>query len=48
VVAVSFGTIFTLFVVPMFYTFLSSKVRKRRDEPVEFPPEAAHHPAPAE
>jgi multidrug efflux pump len=44
----SVGTIFTLFVVPMFYTFLSSKVRKRRDEPVEFPPEAAHHPAPAE
>jgi multidrug efflux pump len=44
----SVGTIFTLFVVPMFYTFISSKVRKRRDEPVEFPPEAAHHPAPAE
>jgi multidrug efflux pump len=44
----SVGTIFTLFVVPMFYTFFSSKVRKRRDEPVEFPPEAAHHPAPAE
>jgi len=44
----SVGTIFTLFVVPMFYTFISPKVHKRHDEPVEFPASAAHHPAPAE
>ncbi|MBN8994392.1 MAG: efflux RND transporter permease subunit [Rhizobiales bacterium] len=44
----SVGTIFTLFVVPMFYTFISSKVRKRNDEPVELTPDAAPHPAPAE
>jgi multidrug efflux pump len=44
----SVGTIFTLFVVPMFYTFISSKVRKRHDEPVEMPTNLPQHPAPAE
>jgi multidrug efflux pump len=43
------GTIFTLFVVPMFYTFISSRTRPRigDDEPVLAPPAAAH-PVPAE
>ena len=43
------GTIFTLFVVPMFYTIISSRTRPRLDdaEPVLAPPVAAH-PVPAE
>ena len=43
----SIGTIFTLFVVPMFYTFLSSRTRhvdRDRDADAAAPP----HPAPAE
>ena len=43
------GTIFTLFVVPMFYTIISSRTRPRLDdaEPVLAPPAAAQ-PVPAE
>jgi multidrug efflux pump len=45
------GTVFTLFVVPMFYTFVSSRTRPRLDEaePEMAPPVAAAvHPVPAE
>ena len=41
------GTIFTLFVVPMFYTFLSSRVRRKIGQDAPTAPPAAH-PAPAE
>ena len=44
----SIGTIFTLFVVPMFYTFLSSPTRTRLDEGTDASPLAPPHPAPAE
>ena len=44
----SIGTIFTLFVVPMFYTFLSSRTRNRPDEGADAGLLAPPHPAPAE
>jgi len=37
----SIGTIFTLFVVPMFYTYLSSAHAKREDEDEAVPATAA-------
>ncbi len=41
------GTIFTLFVVPMFYTYVSSRVRRRIGEESSTPP-TTPQPAPAE
>ena len=42
----SIGTIFTLFVVPMFYTYLSSAHAKREDEDEAVPATAAATPVP--
>ena len=44
----SIGTVFTLFVVPMFYTFLSARTRKSPNADDDAPALTPAHPAPAE